>query len=134
MATLRSVVGILLVALTAIVLSLVVGFLALSWVYGSYPEWFGHREFYVRCKKIQPGMTLEQARLQMATFPEVGRTWQPPDSLPAGLMTAMAVGVPETASEHRSRIIFIPDAKNIADWCIVYPQANVVARVEISPD
>ena len=135
MATLSSVVGFLLVTLTKLVLLAVVCYIALFGVYGSYPEWFGHREFYVRCKKLQPGMTLEQARLQMAAFLEVGRTWPPPDdTLHAGLMTASAVDVPETAAEHGSRIIFIPDAKNFADWCIVYPQADVVARVEISPD
>lgn len=115
-------------------------FLGILWlvvfplVYGSFPEYFGHYRFYTACKSLRPGMKLEEARAAMAPFLEVGRTWQPPDELPAGLMTATAMGVAETAAEHGSRILFIPDARDFADWCIVYPSGGKVVRVDFSPD
>ena len=40
----------------------------------------------------------------------------------------------ETAGEHGSRLLFIPDAKNAADWCMVYPKGELVSRVEWSAD
>lgn len=103
-------------------------------VYPYFPEYFGHYRFYRTCKSLRPGMTIGEARMAMAPFLEVGRTWRPPKKLPGGLMAAIAMGVPETATEHRSRILFIPDARNIADWCIVYPKNGTIARVDFSPD
>lgn len=103
-------------------------------LYSYFPEYFGHYRFYTTCKRLRPGMKLDEARAAMAPFLEVGRTWQPPDELPGGLMNATAMGVAETAAEHGSRILFIPDAKNFADWCIVYPSGGNVAKVDFSPD
>jgi hypothetical protein len=103
-------------------------------LYGSFPEYFGHYRFYTTCKSLRPGMKLDEARVAMAPFLEVGRTWQPSDELPAGLMTATAMDVAETAAEHNSRILFIPDARNFADWCIIYPSGGKVVRVDFSPD
>jgi len=103
-------------------------------VYPAFPEYFGHYRFYRTCKSLTPGMTLDEARTAMAPFLEVGRTWHPPNKLPAGIMDATAMGVDETAAEHGSRILFIPDARNIADWCIVYPESGKVRRVDFSPD
>jgi hypothetical protein len=102
-------------------------------IYPFFPEYFGHYRFYTTCKSLRPGMTLDEARTAMAPFLEVGRNWQPP-GLPAGLMTATAMGVDESAAEHNSRILFIPDARNFADWCIVYPENGKVVRVDFSPD
>lgn len=101
--------------------------------YSYYPELFFHREFYLACKSIRPGVSVSSARTTMSGFLEVGRTWQPPATLPAGIFGA-ATEHSETAREHDSRLLFIPDAKNVADWCMVYPKGEVVARVEFSPD
>jgi hypothetical protein len=109
-------------------------FFGLPLFYIKFPEFFGHYHFYTSCKSLRPGMTLEEVRIAMAPALEVGRTWQPPDALPAGLMSATAMGVDETAAEHNLRILFIPNAKDFADWCIVYPENGKVARVDISPD
>jgi hypothetical protein len=117
-----------------------VALLGILWIgvlpvfYSYFPEYFGHYRFYTTCKSLKPGMTLAEARTAMATFLEVDRSWKPSDELPAGLMTATAMGVPENAVQHNSRILFIPDAKNFADWCIVYPEGGKIVRVDISPD
>jgi hypothetical protein len=103
-------------------------------LYPYFPEYFGHYKFYTTCKSLKPGMTMDEARTAMALFLEVDKSWQPSDKLPAGLMTATAMGVPENAVQHNSRILFIPDAKNFADWCIVYPESGKIVRVDISPD
>lgn len=118
----------------------IVALLGILWLgvlpilYGYFPEYFGHYRFYTTCKSLRPGMTLHEVRRAMAPALEVGRTWQPQDELHAGLMTATAMGVAETAAEHNARILFISDAKNFADWCIVYPENGKVARVDFSPD
>ncbi|HEV7672285.1 MAG TPA: hypothetical protein VGS22_27520 [Thermoanaerobaculia bacterium] len=101
--------------------------------YSYYPELFFHREFYLACKSIRPGVTISAARTTMSGFLEVGRTWQPPATLPAGIFGAWTEHA-ESPREHDARLLFIPDGKNAADWCIVYPKGEVVARVEWSPD
>jgi hypothetical protein len=103
-------------------------------LYPYFPEYFGHYRFYTTCKSLRPGMTMGEARAAMAPFLEVGRTWQPRDELHAGIMGSTAMGVAETRTEHNSRILFIPDARNISDWCMVYPERGTIARVDFSPD
>lgn len=111
----------------------VVAYVVLFFAYLEYPELFSHREFYLACKSIEPGTPLSEARVTMARYLEPGRTWQPPGTLPAGIFGAQTEHR-ESTGEHKSRILFIPDAKNIADWCLVYPDGEVVGRVELSPD
>jgi len=117
-----------------IVISLVL-FVGQTILYYTFPEWIGpHHEFYRTCKSIGTGSTIEEARDAMKGYLEVGRTWQPPAQLPAGIFGATVQGVGESRVEHESRILFIPDGKNLADWCLVYPERGRVARVEVSPD
>src|SRR5918999_280648 len=103
--------------------------MALFLVYPYFPEYFGHYRFYKTCKSLKPGMTLDEARMAMAPFLEVGRAWQPPKKLPGELMASL-MEVPEIAAEHRSRIFFIPDARNTSDRCIVSPKNGTIARVD----
>jgi hypothetical protein len=120
-------------AVCAVPVLLVVAYAVLFYTYSAYPELFTHREFYLACKSIEPGTPLSEARATMARYLEPGRTWQPSETLPAGLFGAQT-DHRESTGEHKSRILFIPDAKNIADWCLVYPDGDVVSRVELSPD
>ncbi len=108
-------------------------YVVLFFTYVEYPELFSHREFYLACKSIEPGTPLSEARATMARYLEPGRTWQPSETLPAGLFGAQTEHA-ESAGERKSRILFIPDARNIADWCLVYPDGEVVGRVEVSAD
>src|SRR6185295_8060767 len=98
-------------------------------IYPAFPEYFGHYRFYRTCKSLRPGTTLQDARTAMAPFLEVGTKWKPPGDIPAGIMSATVMRVDETRKEHDSRVLFIPDARNIADWCIVYPENGKVRRV-----
>ena len=101
--------------------------------YPNFPEYFGYYDFYTNCKKIKEGMSLSEVKTQMKSFIEVGKSWQTTDESQAWLMSA-TFNSSETKADHNSRIIFIPDNKNLADWCIVYPSGNVVSHIEISAD
>jgi hypothetical protein len=103
--------------------------------YWTFPEWVSpHRQFFQTCKHIPTGATVEEARAAMNRYLEVGRTWNPPASLPSGIFGSAIQGVRESRSEAQTRILFIPDAKNMADWCLLYPRQGRIVRVEISPD
>ena len=95
-------------------------------------RWNDLKAFYVDCRDLRRGMPVADARARMARYIEVGRT-----GIIAGnpdLSNATAAGITESEVEHRSRMIFIPSEDHGADWCLVYPERDRVARVEISPD
>lgn len=116
------------------VLSFVLYFGSLA-AYLRFPERFGaHREFYRTCKGIRSGATVEQARAAMGRYLEVGRTYAPPGHLPAAMLGAAVRGGRVPPAESDSRLLFIPGADDLADWCLVYPERGRVARVEASPD
>lgn len=103
--------------------------------YWTFPEWVSpHRRFFQTCRRIPAGATVEAARRAMRPYLEVGRTWNPPPAIPAGIFGSAIQGVRESRSEAETRILFIPDAKNVADWCVLYPRQGRIVRVEISPD
>lgn len=103
--------------------------------YLRFPERFSsHREFYRTCKGIPAGATVEEARTAMRRYLEVGRTYSLPGHLPAGIFGATIQGLRDSRSENETRVLFIPDADNVADWCVVYPRQGRVARVEVAPD
>jgi hypothetical protein len=101
-------------------------------VYGYFPEYFGHYRFYTTCKRLSPGMTLDEARTAMAPFLEAGRTWWPPKKHYAGLLIPAIIAAEKAPDDHS--ILFIPDARNSNDWCIVYPENEKIVRVDFSPD
>jgi hypothetical protein len=103
--------------------------------YLRFPEWLSsHREFYRTCKSIRTGATVEEARTAMRRYLEPGRGWSPPATLPAGIFGATSRGMRESRAEDERRIVFIPDADDIADWCVVYPEKGKVVRVAVAPD
>ena len=105
-------------------------------VYERFPELFGHYRFYRSCKNLSAGTTVSAARTAMSGFLEVGRTFHPAPGIETELMGATVPEVHESPHEHATRLLFIPDAQNGADWCIVYLDASGsrIARIEIAPD
>lgn len=108
----------------------------LPYAYAHFPELFGHFDFYRTCKSLDAGMSIADARAKMSAFPEVGRTLPPPAGPARGFLGARVPGVSETKREHATRLLFVPNPRELADWCIVYLDASgsTVTRVEISPD
>lgn len=99
-------------------------------------RWNELKAFYIDCTDVRPGMTLTEARSRMFRYVEAGRTGiQVGDgTLDHRLPGATVVGVAETDAEHATRILFIPSQQHGADWCLIYPDGDRVARVEIAPD
>jgi hypothetical protein len=91
-----------------------------------FVRWNTLKSFYIDCAQLRPGMTLTAARQIMATYVEVER--------PTGTYAAYMPGVAETPEEHNSRLIFIPEGTDSADWCVVYPEGEQIKAVVISPD
>jgi hypothetical protein len=89
-------------------------------------RWNTLKSFYIDCANIQRGMTLAAARQVMAPYMETDNT--------TGVFSAYMPEAPETPTEHSTRILFIPDAANTAEWCVIYPQGEQVQAVVISPD
>jgi hypothetical protein len=111
--------------------------LCVTWLlaYWAIPEWVSeHRAFFRKCRSVPRGATVEEARAAMVGYLEVGRNWTPPPGMPAGIFGATIQGVAETRNEVETRLLFIPDAKNVADWCLLYPEKGRIVRVETSPD
>lgn len=100
----------------------------------SFVRWNNLKSFYIDAYSLSAEMTMDEVRTRMAPYLEVGRSDTSDVLAPADIFTASPLGVDETAAEHESRIIFIPDDENFADWCIVYADDGIVNRVEIHPD
>lgn len=80
--------------------------------------------FYVDSRSLKPGMTMVQVDEIMAKY----------DKNPSSpLSGAHMVGVPESETEHESRILYI-HRDYPANWCVVYPKDGFVQRVVIHPD
>jgi hypothetical protein len=123
--------------------AVIVGWFLLSFVlyfgtffaYLRFPEWFSaHREFYRTCKSLHPGMTVDQARFTMRRYVETGRRSSPAAVPMVGFVGASLPRKPEVRREGEDRIVFLPDADDIADWCVVYPERGKVLRVVVAPD
>ena len=89
-------------------------------------RWSTLKSFYIDCARLQPGMTLTEARQVMTPYMEVDHA--------SDIFSAYIPGVQETPVEHSTRLLFIPTEADSADWCVVYPEAQRVKAVVISPD
>ena len=99
----------------------------LIYVYPKYPEYFGNYSFYTNCKELRQGMTVADARERMRSYVEATQL-----NLPS--LFAAKFDNNETSDEYKNRLIFVPDKRKVADWCIVYTNGKNVLRVAISPD
>jgi len=110
--------------------------IAVPTLYGHFPELFGHFRFYRTCKALNRGMSVADARAKMGAFLEVGRSYHAKSPIEGAFFEAAVLGMRESPRERTTRLLFIPNAKEGADWCIVYadPTGTKVERVEISPD
>lgn len=89
-------------------------------------RWNMLKSFYIDCANIQRGMSLAEARKVMAPYVETDNT--------TGVYSAYMPEVPETPTEHSTRLLFIPTKADSAEWCVVYPEEQQVKTVVISPD
>jgi hypothetical protein len=89
-------------------------------------RWNTLKSFYLDCSHLQPGMALAAARQVMAPYVEADDT--------TGVFSSYMPGVVETPAEHNTRILFIPQGSDSADWCVVYPEGQQIKAVVISPD
>jgi len=88
-------------------------------------RWNFLKSFYADCESLHPGMTMAEARAVMAPYG---------GDLPAWFAGARMAGVAESAEERSARVLVIPSPAYSADWCVLYPSGDRLARVVISPD
>jgi len=88
-------------------------------------RWNLLKSFYLDCKALEPGISFADALARMSAY-----NGSPPEWMAGAAM----VGVRESSAEHSERVIIIPSPAHSADWCILYPEREQLARVEIHPD
>lgn len=87
--------------------------------------------FFIDCRRVGPGMSVNEARDILRPYLEVGPQYP---RHPSEFFAAATSGGSETREERASRIIFIPDKTRPADWCVVYPSSDRVRRTFVDPD
>ena len=88
-------------------------------------RWNLLKSFYVDCDALKPGIAFADALARMSAY-----DGHPPEWMAGATMQ----GVQESPAERTDRVIIIPSALHSADWCILYPEEERLARVEIHPD
>lgn len=127
---LRKLANILVLALSLVIFITFSVFFLIQ-LYPEYPEYFGNYSFYTSCKEIKQGMSISDVKNRMKSYVEATSLLS--DSNIAWLMTANFDNK-ETKDEYKNRLIFVPNKRHVADWCVVYTNGKKVTRVAISPD
>lgn len=89
-------------------------------------------DFYTACESINSTRYLAKVDSIMHKYTLIGKDFKPDYKQSRFFKNTYLQHARESSTERRSRIIYVPDAEHLKDWCVVYPDKKFVSRVVIS--
>ena len=89
-------------------------------------------DFYTDCESITSANYLAKVDSIMNDYQLIGRDFKPNNKQSQYFKNTYIKHARESSKDRRSRIIFVPDDQHLEDWCVIYPDKNMVGRVVIS--
>ena len=89
-------------------------------------------DFYTDCESITSTNYLAKVDSIMNDYQLIGRDFKPNNKQSQYFKNTYIKHARESSKDRRSRIIFVPDDQHLEDWCVIYPDKNMVGRVVIS--
>ena len=89
-------------------------------------------DFYTDCESITSNNYLAKVDSIMNDYLLIGRDFRPDRKQSQYFKNTYIKHARESSKDRRSRIIFVPDDQHLEDWCVIYPDKNMVGRVAIS--
>jgi len=89
-------------------------------------------DFYTACESIENETYLARVDSIMSDYKQIGRDIKPDYKKARYFKNTYLKNARESSRDRKTRIIYVPDADHLDDWCVVYPDSKHIDRVIIS--
>ena len=91
-------------------------------------------DFYTACESIGGETYLARVDSIMSDYKQIGRDIKPDYKQAQYFKNTYLQHARESSRDRKTRIIYVPDADHLDDWCVVYPDNKHIDRVIISAE